>query len=138
MEKASATPAHNFVTEGAQDEGEEDGEAAGDTDLNMEGISNLNSELSRVHIAEKNKAMAEKLKVCVCVCGSVMCMCTNFMCVQVCVSMMCTNFVCVHKRRIILSVKVQGAYLIVCGSFVWHKDAVLVSHHLTTPTGSDL
>eukprot|EP00731_Ephydatia_muelleri_P037239 Em0425g6a len=62
LEKASATPAHNFVTEGAQDEGEEDGEAAGDTDFNMEGISNLNSELSRVHIAEKNKAMAEKLK----------------------------------------------------------------------------
>lgn len=67
LEKASSTPAHSFVTEGAQDEedgdaGEEDGDAAGDTDLNMEGIANLNSELNRVHIAEKNKAMAEKLK----------------------------------------------------------------------------
>ena len=64
MEKAAtSTPAQNFITEGAQDEGEEEGDA-GNTDLNMDGVANLNSELSRVHIAEKNKAMAEKLKVC--------------------------------------------------------------------------
>ena len=64
MEKAAtSTPAQNFITEGTQDEGEEEGDA-GNTDLNMDGVANLNSELSRVHIAEKNKAMAEKLKVC--------------------------------------------------------------------------
>lgn len=37
----------------------------GNTELNMEGVSNVGSEMDRIHIAEKNKAMAAKLKVCV-------------------------------------------------------------------------
>lgn len=36
----------------------------GATELTLEGISNVGSEMDRVHIAEKNKAMAAKLKVC--------------------------------------------------------------------------
>ena len=36
----------------------------GATELNLEGVSGIDSELERIHIAEKNKAMAAKLKVC--------------------------------------------------------------------------
>lgn len=35
----------------------------GTTDLDLEGVSNVGSEMERIHIAEKNKAMAAKLKV---------------------------------------------------------------------------
>ena len=36
---------------------------SGTTELSMEGVKGVGSELERVHIAEKNKAMAAKLKV---------------------------------------------------------------------------
>ena len=35
----------------------------GATELTLEGVSGVGSEMQRIHIAEKNKAMAEKLKV---------------------------------------------------------------------------
>ena len=35
----------------------------GATELTLEGVSGVGSELERIHIAEKNKAMAAKLKV---------------------------------------------------------------------------
>lgn len=50
------------MREGATDD-QEEGQREGDTDLTMEGVSNVGSEMDRVHIAEKNKAMAAKLKV---------------------------------------------------------------------------
>ena len=43
----------------------------GATELTLEGVSGVGSEMERIHIAEKNKAMAAKLKVmpltCTCV-----------------------------------------------------------------------
>ena len=47
------------MKEGAADEGQTEGT----TEFNLEGVSNVGSEMERVHIAEKNKAMAAKLKV---------------------------------------------------------------------------
>ena len=35
----------------------------GATELTLEGVSGVGSEMERIHIAEKNKAMAAKLKV---------------------------------------------------------------------------
>ena len=35
----------------------------GATELTLEGVAGVGSEMDRIHIAEKNKAMAEKLKV---------------------------------------------------------------------------
>ena len=35
----------------------------GATELTLEGVAGVGSEMERIHIAEKNKAMAEKLKV---------------------------------------------------------------------------
>jgi hypothetical protein len=37
-------------------------QAMGATELTLEGVSGVGSELERIHIAEKNKAMAAKLK----------------------------------------------------------------------------
>ena len=56
------TPSKNLLQEGATDD-QEEGQTQGDTELNLEGVANVNSEMERVHIAEKNKAMAAKLKV---------------------------------------------------------------------------
>ena len=56
------TPSANLVKEGATDD-QEEGQKEGTTELNLEGVSNVGSEMDRVHIAEKNKAMAAKLKV---------------------------------------------------------------------------
>lgn len=50
------------MKEGATDD-QEEGQKEGTTELTMEGVSNVGSEMERVHIAEKNKAMAAKLKV---------------------------------------------------------------------------
>ena len=62
LQQTLATPPSIHVTEGATDDHEE-GEMSGTTDLTMEGVSRVGSEMDRVHIAEKNKAMAAKLKV---------------------------------------------------------------------------
>ena len=40
-------------------------QGVGATELTLEGVSGVGSEMERIHIAEKNKAMAAKLKVCV-------------------------------------------------------------------------
>lgn len=56
------TPSSSLVKEGATDD-QEEGQMEGTTELNLEGVSNIGSEMERVHIAEKNKAMAAKLKV---------------------------------------------------------------------------
>ena len=56
------TPSIALVQEGATDD-QEEGQVEGDTELDLEGVSNVGSEMDRVHIAEKNKAMAAKLKV---------------------------------------------------------------------------
>lgn len=61
LQQTLATPPSIHVTEGATDDHEE-GEMSGTTDLTMEGVSRVGSEMDRVHIAEKNKAMAAKLK----------------------------------------------------------------------------
>lgn len=50
------------MQEGATDD-QEEGQVEGTTELNLEGVSNVGSEMERIHIAEKNKAMAAKLKV---------------------------------------------------------------------------
>lgn len=57
-----ATPVAIHVQEGATDD-QEEGQMTGTTDLSLEGVAGLGSELERVHIAERNKAMAAKLKV---------------------------------------------------------------------------
>lgn len=56
------TPSSSLLKEGATDDQEED-QMEGNTELTLEGVSNIGSEMERVHIAEKNKAMAAKLKV---------------------------------------------------------------------------
>lgn len=55
------TPSSSLVQEGATDD-QEEGQMEGTTDLDLEGVSNVGSEMERIHIAEKNKAMAAKLK----------------------------------------------------------------------------
>ena len=62
LKQKMATPLTIHVTEGATDD-QEEGQMTGTTELSMEGIKGVDSELDRVHIAEKNKAMAAKLKV---------------------------------------------------------------------------
>jgi len=56
------TPSKQMLKEGATDD-QEEGQTEGDTELDLEGVENVDSEMDRVHIAEKNKAMAAKLKV---------------------------------------------------------------------------
>ena len=62
LQQKLATPPSIHVSEGATDDQEEE-QLSGTTDLNMEGVTRVGSEMDRVHIAEKNKAMAAKLKV---------------------------------------------------------------------------
>ena len=57
-----STPPSVHVSEGATDD-QEESQLSGTTDLSMEGVTRVGSEMDRVHIAEKNKAMAAKLKV---------------------------------------------------------------------------
>ena len=38
-------------------------QGVGATELTLDGVSGVGSEMERIHIAEKNKAMAAKLKV---------------------------------------------------------------------------
>ncbi len=59
-----ATKEADHVTEGDDQEG---GETAAASEFTMEGLTGVGSEMDRVHIAEKNKAMAAKLKVRTCV-----------------------------------------------------------------------
>jgi len=61
LQQKLATPPSIHVTEGATDD-QEEGQMSGTTDLSMEGVTRVGSEMDRVHIAEKNKAMAAKLK----------------------------------------------------------------------------
>lgn len=56
------TPSSSLVKEGATDD-QEEGQLEGNTEFTLEGVANVGSEMERVHIAEKNKAMAAKLKV---------------------------------------------------------------------------
>ena len=62
LHQITTTPPSIHVTENVNDEGEE-GQLEGATDFSLEGVSNVGSELERVHITEKNKSMAAKLKV---------------------------------------------------------------------------
>ena len=57
-----ATPESHHVQESAHDD-EEEGPTTHDSEFTMEGLTGVGSEMDRVHIAEKNKAMAAKLKV---------------------------------------------------------------------------
>ena len=57
-----ATPISIHVQEGATDY-QEESQLTGTTEFSLEGVSGVGSELERVHIAERNKAMAAKLKV---------------------------------------------------------------------------
>ncbi|XP_065908751.1 radixin-like [Dysidea avara] len=61
LHQITTTPPSIHVTENVNDEGEE-GQLEGATDFSLEGVSNVGSELERVHITEKNKSMAAKLK----------------------------------------------------------------------------
>lgn len=57
------TPSSSLVKEGATDD-QEEGQLEGNTEFaGLEDVANVGSEMERVHIAEKNKAMAAKLKV---------------------------------------------------------------------------
>ena len=62
QEKKMANVSQDLVAEGATDD-QEDAQVEGNTELTLEGVSNVDSEMDRVHIAEKNKVMAAKLKV---------------------------------------------------------------------------
>lgn len=62
MQLKIATKEADHVAEGDDQEG---GETAAASEFTMEGLTGVGSEMDRVHIAEKNKAMAAKLKVCV-------------------------------------------------------------------------
>ena len=62
LQQKLATPPSIHVTEGATDY-QEEGQMSGTTELSMEGVTRVGSEMDRIHIAEKNKAMAAKLKV---------------------------------------------------------------------------
>ena len=63
LQQITTTPPSFHVTENQHgDEGEE-AELEGTTDFSLEGIANVGSEMERVHITEKNKSMAAKLKV---------------------------------------------------------------------------
>ena len=62
LQQKLATPPSIHVAEGATDD-QEEGQVSGTTDLSLEGVAMVGSEMDRVHIAEKNKAMAAKLKV---------------------------------------------------------------------------
>lgn len=58
------TPSSSLVKEGATDD-QEEAQMEGTSEFTHdEGVSNVGSEMDRIHIAEKNKAMAAKLKVC--------------------------------------------------------------------------
>lgn len=59
LEEKLAAPVH---LEGTHDD-QDDTQVSGHTELSMEGVANVGSELERVHIAERNKAMALKLAV---------------------------------------------------------------------------
>ena len=56
------TPSAQHVKEGVTDD-QEEGQREGTSEFTMEGVANVGSEMDRVHIAERNKAMAAKLKV---------------------------------------------------------------------------
>ena len=63
LQQITTTPPSVHITENQHgDEGEE-AELEGNTDFSLEGIANVGSEMERVHITEKNKSMAMKLKV---------------------------------------------------------------------------
>lgn len=62
LQHTLATPPSVHVTEGVTDD-QEEGQFSVTTDLSLEGVAKVGSEMERVHIAEKNKAMAAKLKV---------------------------------------------------------------------------
>jgi radixin len=56
------TDKNGMVKETDHDDTEDSTSAMGATELTLEGVSGVGSELERIHIAEKNKAMAAKLK----------------------------------------------------------------------------
>lgn len=62
MLQQMATPPALHISEGSTDDHEES-QTAVTSDLTMEGVQGVGSEMDRVHIAEKNRAMAAKLKV---------------------------------------------------------------------------
>jgi len=62
LQQITTTPPSIHVAENVNDEGEE-GQVEGTTDFSLEGVANVGSEMERIHITEKNKSMAEKLKV---------------------------------------------------------------------------
>ncbi len=50
------------LTEGTSDD-QEEGQTTAASEFTMEGLTGVGSEMDRVHIAERNKAMAAKLAV---------------------------------------------------------------------------
>lgn len=62
LQQITTTPPSAHLSENHH--GDEDEEVLeGTTDFSLEGVANVGSEMERVHITEKNKSMAEKLKV---------------------------------------------------------------------------
>lgn len=76
-QQVNATSPGLHLTEGATDDNEET-QISVMSDLSMEGALGVGSEMERIHIQEKNKAMAAKLKVrfifigCWCVSSSIL------------------------------------------------------------------
>ena len=58
LQNISSVPTSHY-----QDD-DDDKQEGGTTDLSMEGITNVGSELERVTLQEKDKNMAERLQVC--------------------------------------------------------------------------
>ncbi len=66
-EEEAAKTATMLLKEEAADD-QEEGQTAVASDFTMEDVTGVGSELERVHIAEKNKAMAAKLAVSIGLC----------------------------------------------------------------------
>lgn len=64
LQQITTTPPSIHVAENPTHDEGEDAQMEGTTDFSLEGVENIGSEMERVHITEKNKSMAQKLKVC--------------------------------------------------------------------------
>ena len=63
LQQITTTPPSSHITENQHGNEGKEVEVEGTTDFSLEGIANVGSEMERIHITEKNKSMAKKLKV---------------------------------------------------------------------------
>ena len=63
LQQITTTPPSSHLSENHHGDEDEEAVLEGTTDFSLEGVANVGSEMERIHITEKNKSMAEKLKV---------------------------------------------------------------------------